>query len=361
MDSTKYLFRFADADDSAQLLEIFEQTGFSGNLSLTYTRRPNAFDSLKLEADEVVILLCEDIEKKRIAGFGALAVRNLLINGNVEKAGYLFGLRGRPEYRNLAVPFFKGYRTFFEKFPEMRYCISTILAENVNVIRLLGKKRSFMPNYIHIGNYQVNSIKPLKKLNPAKGFSCKEVDKNDLDTLKSFYIENAYKSQFFPQINQEFLQKEIDSGQLRFYMLYKENQVVAASALWNQSSYKQLIVNGYKGLYQLAYRFSSVFSLMGYPKLIKPGNQVKLDYLSFWCVKDNNQEYFSELIKHMRFYANNNDYVVFGMEEKNPLFPVFKKQTGFVYKSNIYLVDYKKDEALLLNDNFPIYLECGHL
>jgi len=146
--SGQYYFEFADEKDSSEILEILEEDNFQGKISLLYTRRPNAYKSIKSEGEEVFIVVCRDREKEVIAGFGVLAINSCFVNGHKKKVGYLFGLRVRKEYQKKARIIHHGYENLGKIISEkgIEFCYTTILSENNNAERLLEKKRlKYMP------------------------------------------------------------------------------------------------------------------------------------------------------------------------------------------------------------------------
>jgi len=91
----RFKAELATLEDNNEILEILEDSDFKGNISLTYTRRPNAILSFEKEGDDVNIILGKDSHNQnKIVTFGTYSVNSMFLNGIKEKIGYLFSLSG---------------------------------------------------------------------------------------------------------------------------------------------------------------------------------------------------------------------------------------------------------------------------
>ncbi len=364
----RFIFQIADENDGEDILSIIERLSFKGNLALMYTRRPDAFSSLKSEGDDVDIIVCKDTKMDKTIGFGACSVNELFINGEPKKTGYLFGLRGLTEYSRKYPLLHKGYQ-YLKKVYENKSIplfITTILEDNFYAQKMLEKKRVFMPNYIKIGAYNVYSIKPKKKRNPKSNL--RKATKDDIPAIVRFLNERGKHFQLFPVLKEE----DILNGRFRdlsyddFYILFDEEgkEILATGALWKQNAYKQYIVMHYGGIYKWIRLFSFLFKFMGYPTLPEAGQQLNFSTLSFWAVKDNDIIVFKRFIDNISTYAYEKaDILTIGIPDGNPFKEIIETYRRFTYRSLIYSVDWKKNEKSIpiIDDDKPLYLECGLL
>ncbi|MEW5801887.1 MAG: hypothetical protein AB1847_07240 [bacterium] len=367
----RFSFGLGQPEDKEQILEILEQNDFKGRISILYTRRPNAYASLKKEGDEVSIVVCKDSQKNKIVGFGACGVRKLYINGKEEKAGYLFALRERKEYKKTYALLSRGYHFLHSLHQDVPLFLTTILEENLYAQKLLEKKRACMPAYEPFGLYEVYTIKTKRKDKQKHPFHFKRTEKTDIPALVKFLNYQGKKYQFFPVIEREELISEDCTHEKYpgltyedFFILYGQGgEILAAGAAWDQKKYKQYIIQGYKGILKFCSPLSSLLASLGYPALVRPGTILKFFTLSFWAVRDNDPYLFTSFLN--QFSASLHDYPFFliGLHEKNPLRNVLRKIPHLVYRSRIYLVDWNKSGSVvdkLEPERFP-YLECGML
>ena len=64
--NNRYIFEAAKPCDGVEMLEILEDEDFKGQISLVYTRRPDAFASINAEGIGAEIVLCRDSEKTKL-------------------------------------------------------------------------------------------------------------------------------------------------------------------------------------------------------------------------------------------------------------------------------------------------------
>ncbi len=275
LENQRYKLRDAVPSDAPQMQEILEETTFEGNISLKYTRRPDVYESFMREGKKVFIIVCYDTRDKIIIGFGALAVRDLYINGKHSEGAYLFGLRLLKKYQRKFVKIYEAYDKLLNKRPFIEEYYTSILSENIAVRKMLEKKRTYMPQYIPLSNYTTYILSTGKKSGRNSNYTFKRCTEDEIPLLYSFLNTQGKDVNFFPIVSLN----ELKQGYLsykNYYILFDNDKIVAAGAIFDQSDYKQIIVKGYKGIYKLIYPFSVFLSFFGIPKLEKPGNQIRL-------------------------------------------------------------------------------------
>jgi hypothetical protein len=359
-NSDKYIFRQAEPEDGSEILEILEEVSFQGNISLIYTRRPDAYSSLISEGEKVDIVVCVDTEQNKIVGFAALAIRTLFVNEVTQKVGYLFSLKSRKAYRDRVIPFYKGFQLARELNPNVHCFITTILEENTAIQSMFQKKRTFMPFYQYAGDYHVFCLNAIKKKKSCNPYTFKPIDIHEIEVISEFINQNARQFQYFPYFDNKIFNNK-SPEEIQFYGLYRNQELIACGALWNQQKYKQLVVNGYSGIYRWISPVSSCLKPFGIPKLSKPGSVINFTTLSFWGVKNNDLELFSAFLDQMAYEAGKFDLLTVGIHEKSPFLTVLKKRTRVVYKSKLYQVFWNNEINTEINQQLIPYLECGQL
>jgi len=366
----RFVCNLATPADGQELLEVLEETVFPGNISLLYTRRPDAYQSFKQEGTDVDIVVCRDREQGRIAGVGACAFHRLFVNGAPENVGYLFGLRVRPEYRRAAPILFRGYRFLHQRQQAQGapFALTTILTENRAAQALLEQPRATLPTYTPLGVYEVYALKTHRVARPSASarLNFRQAEASDVPRLIEFLQEQGCRSQFFPMLEAEDLTEGRISGLARhnFYLLYDAGQhILAAGALWDQRHYKQYIVQGYRGVLKLLYPLSRVFPLFGWPALPAPGKMLAFFTLSFWAVQGYDPELFSLLLDGVSVCARAYPFFLVGLPEQHPLRPVLHKRPHISYTSHLDLVywDEQRPAVQRLERERVMYLECGML
>ena len=367
----RFSFGLASPQDSSQILEILEEGHYGGNISLLYTRRNDAFASFMREGEEVNIITCRDSLNDRIASIGACAQRTLYVNGIPRKVGYLFNLKTRSEYRKMFRFLPKGYEYCYQVHREKKlpFFLMTILEGNRDAIKLFEKRRAFMPGHYPLGTYRVFAFKTGLKCKPMPGFHFRRCSEADMPAVLQFLNETGKNYQFFPWLQPEDFRdkskKGISPGD--FYSLHDDRgEITACGAIWDQKTYKQYIVKGYRGFFKRIAPFSAVLPVFGYPHILaKPGTILDFFTLSYWAVKDNHPGLFTHFLKNISQCPGAKDYrfFVLGIHDANTLKNSLERLPHFSYTSRIYLVDWDKSGNRLnqLDRDRVLYLECGTL
>ncbi len=348
--SKKYKLDFATAEDSKELLEIFERMDFKGNISVLFTRRPDPYQSFLYEGEKVFLPILRERKSNKIVGLGCCIVRRAYINGEEKRVGYLTGLKSLPEYRNRVPNIPKLYKQLYEETREhVDIYYTTILKENLFAQKMFEKKRKDMPEYKYCGEYTVYCFRT-GIVTKAKKYILK---KGDIEGLNKLWEENAHLYNFA-------------AADLNFYGLERtdiytmsdiDGNTVAACAVWNQQSYKQYIVTGYKGLLKIFKHLPLRF--LKYPDLPKENIPVNYACVTAFYVKKNDKEIAECFLKKVAEAEKRHDFLMLGLHENHPLQDMFNRTKHIKYKSRLYTVNWG-DKDLCLDDRL-INIEVGLL
>lgn len=365
----RFVFDFARPDDSQELLEMLEDESATGNIRLLYTRRPDAYASFQQEGQTVDLVVCRDRAQGKIVGCGACAIRSVFLNGHPIDIGYLFGLRVRREYRRKYPLLHRGYAFLHAQHQQRQAALylNTILDENQAAQALLEKRRGCMPTYQPYGRYEIYAFKTIRSRPSADAeFMMRPASPVDSTILLRFLTDQGRQYQFFPVVSESELLHGLHTGLSieRFYLLFDACQeLVAAGAIWDQTSYKQYIVQGYGGILRWVYPLSRWFPLINLPILPTPGSLLKFFTLSLWAVKDNHPIFFQAFLDRIATVTPVYPFFLVGIHERHPLRPLLRKRPHISYTSKIYLVAWPEQTHTveLLDQRRIPYLECGML
>jgi hypothetical protein len=367
MISDRYVIQPATPADSAEILSILEETVFPGDLSLIYTRRPDAYQSFLAEGRETHLLVCRDTQEGRIAGFGAQVAHECFIDHRPEKVVYLFGLRSRKEYLGtrafLSLP--GAFRQVVEQFHAqgVRYFLTVIHQDNLPAQRLLTKERSHMPKHTFLCPYHTLTF-PTRRgvVSLTDSYVFRRATPQDRAALEDFLATEGSRCDFFPsRIAGRFDQHPELSWESFYLLTNRQGSIVACGAAWDQVSYKQYTVAGYRGKLRWLRRLSPLLRPFGYPPLPKPGTMLRFFILAFWCVKDNRAEYLKLFLNSLARAAGDYPYFVVGVPAAHPLGPVLNEWKFLGYDSRIYLVGHHVTPDDVTRLQKSPYLECGWL
>jgi hypothetical protein len=131
--------------------------------------------------------------------------------------------------------------------------------------------------------------------------------------------------------------------------------------VWDQSSYKQSIVDAYDPLTRAVRPF---YNLVRRPALPKPGTALRFAYGSFFCVRDDEPATAHSLIASLVALARQRgfEHLLLGFAESDPLLAVARTFRHVAYPAGIYTVAW--DDGHDLHDQIdrrPRYLEIASL
>ena len=353
-----YITYLAREEDGEEILEILESSPAKGSIELLYTRRPNAYVSYKKESKESDVLIVKDNEK--IVGTVAQIVRDLYIDNEPKKMGYVCGLKKDSNYlgnlncckeliKNMVRPDIDGY-----------YC--SVISDNKEAQTIFEKRRRKTVNVEYLQDYTTYIMAPYFKFRIKDNeFKFKRADVNDEQDILEFLNNEGKKKNYFPVF---YSLKQYSNLDVRdFYILKYEGKIVATGALWNQSEYKQYIVKKYMGIMKYARIFNPILELLGYIRLPKENKVLNFPMLSFFISKDDSEEYYKVFLNNI-VEVIKRDYEMFiiGTTKCNSLNTIFKKLRNIHFDSKIYTVDFilgngNKQEI----DRDNIWIECGLL
>ena len=346
----------ATPDESDELLKLFEDMDFSGDISIMFTRRPDAYQSLISEGEKVIIPIVKDITNDLICAMGCCIIRKAFINGQIKNVGYLTSLKIKKEYKSLLYLIKDVYRFLYENtkdYVDVYY--TTILEDNKGAQRLLEKKRKNMPIYHYEGDYTVYCF---AKSRYDLSIKNKNSDKYKLEIgkmkdVREFYKNNLTKYNFSP-IDINLYQLHDDD----FFILRDEkDDIVAACALWNQTAYKQYIITKYSGIFKYINKLPT--NWLGYPKFPKENTPINFASVSLFLVKDMDAKIAEYFLRQVAQSDKKYNLLMLGLFETHVLNTIFNKIKHIKYKSRLYRVNWG-DELLELDERL-INIEVGLL
>lgn len=352
--SDRFDFSLASPEDSVQMLELFEDMDFSGDISVLFTRRPNPYSSLTMEGDKVVIPIVKDRENGNLLAMGCCIIRKGFINGEVKNIGYLTGLKIAKKAKSIIYMIKDVYRFLYEETKgQVDVYYTTILEDNKDAQRLLEKKRKNMPVYKYEGDYRVYCFAKRSYNLRIKNMDEYKFEVGNMEGVRAFYSNNLNKYNFSP----------IDiglpgvSGSDFLTMRDKKGRIIASCVLWDQNYYKQYIITNYGGKMKYIHKLPTNF--LGYPSFPKENTVINYASIGLFFIENLDLEIGEYFLSLVAEYAKGYDFLMMGLFESHPFNDMFKGIRHIKYKSRLYRVNWN-DEFLEL-DGKLINMEVGLL
>ena len=348
----------AELDEGKRILEILETSPAKGAIELLYTRRPNAYESYHKESNDVRVHVIKDEEA--IIATSAEIIRDVYINGEVKKTSYLCGLKKDPYYDgvvNFGKLFFK---SLTREDIDCYFC--SVVEDNKEARALFEKRRKRVMNMDYLQTYTTYMFKPYFKFKVVENnFVFKQVEKSEEEAVVKFLNEEGKNKNFFPVINS--LEQFTDLSANDFYILKKDDEIIACGALWNQKNYRQYIVKKYNGMMKLARFFNPLISKLGYMRLPKEDTPIDFPMLSFFISKDDNAEYYKIFLNYIvKEIKKKYDMFVIGNTENSFSNEIYKGLKSIKFNTKIYSIDFVFGKGKVQDiDENKLWLECGLL
>jgi len=197
---------FAAEADDAGLRRLLRETPMPGPIRISLEREPSYFGACRAEGGRYYTVCARDPETGRIVGMGCRTVRELYINGEPQRVGYLGQLRIAPGYRHMSRQLLRsGFALLRETraADEVPFDITTIVGHNAAAQRVLEAGLPGLPRYRPLERILTMVIPIRRGQHPLPG---------DTDII--------FPRQFQP--------------------------VAALPPVWDQRMFKQLVVRGYE-------------------------------------------------------------------------------------------------------------------
>jgi hypothetical protein len=370
----RYSFRLAVPDDDPALRRLLRETPMDGTVRLTLRREPRYFDSQRLEGEFCQTLVATDSTGDRLIALGSRSVRMRYVNGQPAAIGYLSGLRILPEHRGGTV-LARGYRQLRRMHQDERtpYYLTTIADANRAALDALTGARAGMPEYRFLQRYQTFVLPLCRKAgeHPAGNVRIRALRESELPQLIDFLTTTGAEQQFFPryQASDFFTSRGTFQGLEATDILtaWQGKRLVATLGLWDQSTFKQTVVEGYSQLLGAARLLYNAWArLRGWPRYPPVGGQLRSLVAAIPLAAPGYLPVLRQMIASagalIRRPLPDGAGLLLGVSEGDPLLRMVSRASLFRYTTNIYLVYWNPESVIPDPGRNPnVYLELGCL
>jgi hypothetical protein len=358
------VIELATAGHDAAIRALLARNSMPGRISLTYRRDPDYFQGCSAMGPFYQVLVaCEGSE---IAGLACRAVRRAFVNGREQPIGYLGQLRvDAPHRGRWFVP--RGFRFLHELHADGRTSayLTTIVEGNPAATGVLvNHPRPGMPRYRFVDRLHTLALmtrrgKPTRNVRAASN--------EDLPEIVKFLRAEGPRRQFFPALSVDDFATDVMRG-LRiedFLLATHKGALAGVCALWDQSGYKQTVVDRYDSLLsRLRPLYNLAAPTLRRPPLPPPGSALRTAHASFLVVKNDDRVVLDALLGAARAAAHERgmDYLVAGFSERDPQLSRARRFAHIPYRSDIYTVAW--DDGADFHDRLdgrPCYLDPATL
>ena len=352
-------FDIATRDDDAGIRRLLAANPVPGRIRIRYEREPDYFAGCStMGATDVLVARAEG----QVVGVACRSVRPMYINGERAEVGYLGQLRVDARFRGrwLVLRGFRKLHELHRQSPPRGY-VTTIIEGNDEAEGVLVRRaRGPMPRYRKIDRLMTLAL-------PTHGVRSRFVgttrDLTPMTEVVAFLQSEGRRRNFFPV----YEERSFADGTTRgfdprdFVVIQRAGGILGVAGVWDQSAYKQSIVDAYDPLTRVARPF---YNLLRRGALPKPGNALRFAYGSFFCVRDDDPAVAHALIERLLTVARERrfDHLLLGFAESDPLLAVASTFRHVAYPAGIYTVAWDDGHDLHHElDARPRYLEIASL
>lgn len=366
-------FRVADGSDGPELRRLLRENPLDGDIRVSLEREPDVFFAAKVEGDEHQTIVAHDRSRGRTIGMGSRSVYSGFLNGRPARIGYLSQLRLDREYRGRVPLLSRGYALIrsLRQADAPPFDITTITAGNSAARRLLSAGVDGLPAYQELEPFTTLAIPTSRRRrsSPPAGIRIERGSTGRLDAIVACLDRNRVRYHFAPRWTADDLRSPERSRGLDvrdFLVALREERVIGCLAVWDQSSFKQVVVRGYSGLMRRTRPLADLFArVAGAPGLPAPGQAMPHLYLSHVAIDEDSAEIFDALFAaaYNAICARRRAWLIAGFAPRHPFLQALRKRyRAWSYSTVIYAVcwDDRCDAIASLDHRIP-HLEVGLL
>jgi hypothetical protein len=366
-------FRLATVTDDPDLRQLLRDNPMQGEISVSLEREPDLFMAGSIEGERHHTIVARDPSRGRPVGMASRSVYSGFLNGTPCLLGYLSQLRVDRVYRGRVGLLSRGYALMRSLRTEhdQPFDLTTIVTDNHEARRVLGAGLSGIPAYQELEPLTTLML-PLwrhQKARPATEYLIERGSAERVEGIASCLERNRVRYQFAPRWTaRDLLSPERSRGLAPrdFLIAVRRGAVIGCVALWDQSSFKQIVVRSY-GATMRRWRPVVEISgrLLGTPRLPSPGRPIPHVYLSHVAVDDDDVEVFGALLARAYNDARERGHacLVAGFADRHPFLRVIQRTCrAWTYSSILYAVCWEGGKAAVERiDRRVPHLEVGLL
>ena len=368
---TRYSFELATEGDQGQISALLNRAPMAGNVALSFKKEPDYFTAVRTEGLFTQTIVTRDQTRQHIVAVASRSIKPAYVNGRVEPLGYLGGLRISPEHRNRFI-LAHGYGFLKRLHADKRtpFYLTTIMDDNKTAKDILTSGRAGLPAYHDCGLLHTYALSKVKRSDtPGGTLSVRRATAEDADQVLDILCREGGQKQFFPYITKDQLLEP--NAYLRditirdFFVAFLDNQPAGVCAFWDQRAFKQILVHAYRGRMKAVRPLYNIWaSLGGRPRLPSAGRPLKVLYMSFVAVQDNNPAVFRALLSagFQQHADTKTGLILVGLHERDPLNAVLKGNPYLRFNSRLFVASWEDGEHAFrrLDPRVP-YVEIASL
>ncbi len=346
----EFSFNLAGPADDPDIRRLLAHSAMPGALTVTFEREPDYFLGTGTMGPFCQVVLARHQPDGELAGMLVRAVRPFFINGQVEDMGYVGQIRVADHFRGSwlltrGLPFFRSLHT--DGRAKVYY---GVISDENQVARgvLVDHRRRSFPQVHHAANIvTLGIILRRPQALPGSSYRVESGSPEVAQEVAEFLQHQGASRQFFPVYTAQDLAGR-DSPVLHGFDIHDlfiarnpRGRIAGVVGLWDQSGYKQTVVQAYRGSLRWLRPFYNLGArVLGAQPLPAPGEHIHSVYASLICtIEEDSQQIFRLLLRQVVNLAAERRYahLMLGLTDSDPLLQVAREYPHITYRSQLYL------------------------
>ncbi len=348
--------------DDEQIRGLVRRHAMPGRVSLAFEREPDFSLGCAVTGDQYQIVVARAPDTGEIVGVACRSIRHVFVNGHPHRIGYLGQLRVDERFRGrwLISRGFSLLAGMDRADPVPAYLASIVDGNDEATGVLVRRRRRAFPAFHEVAKYRTLALSLGRPRRRRAGEAVVTAGSADqLPEFCRFLRTEGARRQFFPVWSEERL-RDLAALGLRMEdirIARRHGAIVGAMGLWDQSAYKQAVVRAYSGWLKAA-------SWLGRSLVPRIGEPVRSAYAALVCVAPDETAVFDSLLREVYndARARRFDYLVVGLDARDPLLDAARRYSHVSYPSRLYLTSWSKEGLLHEQlDGRPAYVDVATL
>ena len=353
-DVGRFHLRMAVREDDAQIRRLLRESVMGGKVQLALTCEPDSSLAAGVAGDRHDTVLVHHRENDELAGVGSRSVRDIYYDGRPARIGYLHQMRVRSKYRTTPRVLAGVYEMFDERRQpdELPLDITTVVADNHRAIRLLEADLPGKPSYHRLATMTscVIRTRRFSGAATAANLEIRRAADADLDQIFDLVEQFNRRHQFATRWHQDLDHRQtLDLKATDFLLALRGSRLVACLAVWDQSKFKQVVVDDYEGAMRWCRPWlNACGALTAIPYLPRPGSEINSATISHIGLPEGEESAFCQLLNQARtIWSRQVDSLAIGLFDQSSLTQIVQRKfRPFRYRSHLYAVCYRPGEQL---------------
>ncbi len=350
----------ATPKDEAAIRELLSQQPMVGDVQLAVERQPSVLRAMQICGDRAQVLVGRELQAGTAVATIARSEYPAYLNGTLQRVGYVSLLRILQHARRWP-HFILDVAQLLDQLRsegDAQIHIVSVMASNVRVRRFLEPRTSrFFPTSSHCGRFTTLVLGPTTKPRNRTPQELVTATEDDLEQIAECLQRYAARYQFARHWSAEDLLSDQSTPGLApsdFLLVKRQGRVAGCVAIWDQSSFKQIIVRSYtprvarwRGLTNM------LGGLLGIPPMPNIGELLRQAYLSHLAIDDDDPFMLHVLLAETlrRAHRRGLEYLTLGLDRRSPLYDAIRSRyRARRYENVLYRLDWSTEQAVSLDD-----------